>query len=183
MIRAAKLAALSTLVFALPAGGSARAASWLEVGDAGDHTTPQLTQGTGNLSEIHGSLAVTTTDDPSDAFVIGYGGAPGALVLSVSFDEPLPNHILVSLFDEQGAVLGQQITTLSFTDLPAGTYVVEAGPADSGQGPDPAYTLLLDGPETGAGGVLFGAPLPEPASIALCGVTLALLAVTRRRRS
>ena len=44
MTRAAKVAVRSALALALVYGGAARAASWLEDGDAGDHTASESTR-------------------------------------------------------------------------------------------------------------------------------------------
>src|SRR5205085_11927974 len=116
---------------------------------------PQVTQGVGNLTQIAGEIKPVGITIEDDAFLFGYGGAPGSLTLAFAFDDPTFIPAPLALFDEHGGFVGESNDgVVTVNDLPAGLYIVEA---HSDQGLDPPYTIRLDGPTLGPGGVLFAA--------------------------
>jgi hypothetical protein len=169
--RAALLAALS-----LPLAGTAGALPYIETGDAGDHTAPQLTVGAGSLTEIDGSLDPVGNADNVDAFSFRYGGAAGALEITATIGG-VSAGIPLGLFDAAGSPLASGLGAISASDLAAGSYIVElAFPPHPGPD-DPPYTILLNGPEPGGQGVLFAAP--EPGALWLFAAPLLALAARR----
>src|SRR3954447_26671484 len=80
-------AAVLFLLASLAPGGNAWGAlcTWTEVGDAGDHTAPQITIGNGNLTQIMGSIADPSTSDFVDAYQVYYDGAPGTVNIVATF--------------------------------------------------------------------------------------------------
>lgn len=159
----------------LAASGTLRASSvWVEVGDAGDVSNPQVTVGDGNLTEIDGDIKPLGGTIEDDAFLFRYGGAMGTLKMTFAFNDPTLLPAPLALFDEHGNVVAganrDGIVTVS--DLAAGPYIVEA---HSDQGLDPPYTITFDSPAMGPTGVSFA--VPEPGTAVLFELGLISLAV------
>jgi hypothetical protein len=161
---------------------TARALPWYEQGDAGASDDPQVTQGVGSLTEIHGLIGTPGTGDPDaiDAFLFGYGGAAGVLGITASFDDPQVGAIGLRLFDALGGVLVDLTEQASVTDLPAGSYILEVLVDDDAG--DPPYTVRFDAPASGASGVVFAEPLPEPGAAALLASAALAFAVISAAR-
>ena len=181
-MKSVTIRAMIVLACWLAASGTNWGATWVEVGDAGDHFDSQVTEGIGNLTHITGTIG----EAESDAFLFGYGGAPGPLNITATFDDPPPPSLLllVALFDELGVLLAGDDDldgSVTVLDLPAGLYVVEAAVP---HGQDPPYTIELSGP-VGPQGVVFGRSVPEPGAAATLTVVAAsaMLVRMRRRRS
>ena len=177
MMRVASRAALLALLWSA-ASGTAWEATWDEVGDAGDHLQPQVTEGVGNLTELHGDIGGPNVRPPCcldelDAFLFRYGGGAGPVTFTVDYDLPPGPLQLIGfrLFDEQGTFLVDGLD-----GAPAGRYILEVVLI---AGQDPPYTVGLFGPE-GPGGFQFA--VPEPNTRALVSGGLLLVAARRRWR-
>ena len=178
------------IVGSISAGGSASGAIWTEVGDAGDHTNPQVTQGIGNLTQIVGSIGDLATNDGTDAFLFAYGGAPGAVDFTATLQPPTTIELAILLyrFQSGNAVFiasseAGNPSHLTLNDLPPGQYIAELN-ASSGQGLDPPYTIDLSGPQEPGGFLFAQSPLatPEPMSLTIWTALSAALVLVRRRR-
>ena len=120
--------AIIVVICWLAASGTTQASSiWVEIGDAGDVSNPQITVGDGNLAEIDGDIKPLGTTIEDDAFLFRYGGAMGSLKMTFAFNDSTLLPAPLALFDGQGNnVAGANrdgVVTLS--DLAAGLYIVE----------------------------------------------------------
>jgi hypothetical protein len=152
---------------------SVSASSWSEVGDAGgknDPQGPQVTVGTGPLTEIHGSLG---GEDVADAFEIYCTGT--GFTVSSSTSAPL----LLTAWDARSNSIGGSDPVLNPTlsvGFGPGFYSLQISSSpDRPAPPVAAYTLFLSGI---GGSVTFAAPEPSLWTL-LSAVALAALA--RRR--
>ena len=163
----------------LAAGGTLRASSvWVEIGDAGDFTNPQVTVGDGNLTEIDGDIKPLGGTIEDDAFLFHYGGATGSLTMTFAFSDSTLLPAPLGLYDSQSNFIAgnDRSGIVTVNDLAAGLYIVNV---HSDQGLDPPYTITFNGPAIGPTGVSFA--VPEPSAAALVALGLIWLAMFARR--
>jgi hypothetical protein len=160
--------------------------NWIEIGDAGDPHDPQIMFGDGSvrLERIGGTIG---GGDTIDVFTFRLGApqqTPGAIAPAllpavqvfaahVEFErgEPEPDiNLFLHLLDEHGNLLAFGDGSVRVEDLLPGAYHIGVSTFD----PDPPYIITFD-----LGNTRFA--VPEPASLALLGLSLAGLAFRHRR--
>jgi len=184
------MAATTVAGFALMAGvGTAEAFVWQEVGDApGTIANAQVTEGSGPLTGINGSLGGEDTADLFKVRIATCGDGTGcALTITAAFinitsDTQGSDPIYIKLFDAQGNLIGSQSQSeATYSNLAAGFYYIGGYTSQSS---DPPFSFSLTGPTTATQNIVYGAvETPEPATIAVLGVGLVALAARRRRNT
>lgn len=145
--------------------------SYAEVEDAGDLFAPQDVTGA-DINRITGTIGDA---DGVDAFRFFFAGGSIGFVGHVVIND-VALALALRLLAASPSGPGGPIP-IPYPNLRPGNYILKA----TIDAIDPPFTITIVDPETG-GPQTVSAPIPEPATIALCGLGLAGLGAVRRRK-